>query len=116
MYEIKEMYGSIYCADESSGEILYEITEPAVLFSATPTPVVLKLGNKDKLESIYSKRLSDARAAGCEDLVADYVLADLPKDVDVLNRVYNNSGYLNVLFREHIEKLNFERGGGVADG
>lgn len=53
MYEIKEMYGSIYCADASSGEILYEITEPAVLFSATPTPVVLKLGNKDKLESIY---------------------------------------------------------------
>lgn len=44
------------------------------------------------------------------------MLADLPKDVDVLNRVYNNSGYLNVLFREHIEKLNFERGGGVADG
>lgn len=101
MYEIIERYGSIYCTEKYSGEILYELNEPAVIFSVMDkTYCIHRLGNKDKLNKHYEKMVERVRGTGAEDLLSEYFLADLPKDVEILNKVYNNSTYLGVLFKE----------------
>jgi hypothetical protein len=100
MYEIKELHGSLYCTDSSNGDILYELNEPAVLFSLDEYFTLHKVGDKEAVSAYYNKILAKAKAGNCLDLLEDYVLADLPKDVEVLNRVYNNSMYLKTLFKD----------------
>jgi hypothetical protein len=96
VYLIKELYGSLYCTDASNGDILYELSEPVVLFSLDGLFTLHRIGNKDSVTAYYDKIRERAKGT---DLVDDYVLADLPKDVEILNRVYNNSGYLSTLFK-----------------
>jgi hypothetical protein len=99
MYVVKELYGSLYCTDASNGEILYELEEPAVLFSLDKYFTLHRIGNKDSVSAYYDKIRERAKGT---DLVDDYVLADLPKDLVELNKVYNNSGYLRTLFKDLI--------------
>jgi hypothetical protein len=100
MYEIKELHGSLYCTDASNGDILYELNEPAVLFSLDEYLTLHKIGDKESVSAYYDKILAKAKTAGHPDLLEDYVLADLPKDVEILNKVYNNSMYLKTLFKD----------------
>ncbi|MNV55395.1 hypothetical protein D3C71_1476250 [compost metagenome] len=99
MFKIKEMYGSIFCTDSSSGDILYELTHPAVLFMGDlfdPNMMItiVRLGNKEDVDSFYVKRVEKATAAGLESMLEEYFMADLPLDAEILDKIYNNTGFL----------------------
>jgi hypothetical protein len=96
MYTVYEYCGSVYVKELSSGDILYELTEPAVLFmggdDTSDSILVVKLGNKDKVKAIYDKRCEKAKLV--PGLIDEYTYADLPLDVDLLNKIYNNGNAL----------------------
>lgn len=101
MYTIIEKYGSVYCTDSSNGDILYELTEPAVMFLYTEgsMPVISRLGNKEVVMEEYNSRTEKAKKAGLLDMLSEYYVMDLPLDVEILNKVYNNTGYLMTLLK-----------------
>lgn len=102
MYEIKEYMGSIYCFDVYSGEVLYDLSEPAVLFSADEFFTVHTIGNRENVLQAYNKRLDRLKGTGLEKYL---ILADLPKDLDILNKVYNNSMYVRTLFKDYVNPI-----------
>jgi hypothetical protein len=82
--------------DSKSNDILCELTEPAVLFlvdeyNGKLGVTICKLGNKDKVQAHYDKLSAKSKGLG---LIEDYRLANLPLDVDILNKVWNNGNIL----------------------
>jgi hypothetical protein len=95
MFTIIADNGLLFCTDSETGEYLYELEKPSVIFILDRHLTVVRLGDKSDLEYYYEKLLVESA-----DSVSGnkYVLADLPSDVEELNRLYNNSGYLPLLF------------------
>lgn len=104
MYKIEGIHGSIYCKDADMGDILYEIENPAVFFSWSPEMgeiCVHKLGDKSFVEKDYMnkvKKYTDARIS-----VNDLYLCDLPKDVEILQNIYDNHNVLAKMFKPLLE-------------
>lgn len=104
MYKIEELYGSIYCKDTDMGDVLYEIEEPAVFFSWSPEIggiCVHKLGDKSFVEKDYRNKVKKYTDAGIS--VNDLFLCDLPKDVEVLQSIYDNHNVLIKIFKSLLE-------------
>lgn len=99
LYSVYEYYGSIYVKDVDSNDILYELTQPAIIFMGANDPdgllVTVKIGNKDKVLAHYNKIIEKAKLV--PDLLEEYTYADLPLDVDILNKLYNNANFLKTL-------------------
>lgn len=103
MFKIEEKYGSIYCKDADSGNILYEIEEPTVYFSwnsELEDICVHRLGDKKFVKKKYDEDVRKYIDAGLSDVIEDMYLCDLPKDVEILQRVYDNNRSLMILFKE----------------
>ena len=96
MYTVYEYCGSVYVKDSKTGDILNELTEPAVLFLGSGDPdsciTVVRLGNKEDVKAVYDERAEQAKVV--PGLIDEYTYAELPLDVDFLNKVYNNGNVL----------------------
>lgn len=84
----EERYGSIYAVED--GEILFEILEPAV-FMDKDSGVIFKIGDKGIVKETFETDCAKAAGTGLSD---NWIWLDLPKDVDLLNKALNNTGYL----------------------
>lgn len=98
MYLVEEYCGSLYLKDASTRGVITELTEPAVSFSHYEGTFVLRrIGNKETVVSDYESLMSKAFAAGLEEMAQEYFWMELPKDVALLNNLYNNASYLSVV-------------------
>jgi hypothetical protein len=93
MLHFEEKHGSIYCMDDT-GNILYEMTEPAILFCKISFTKYM-LGNREDVDKYYNSQMEKAKGT---DLLDNHVMADIPLDVEILNKLINISGYARVLF------------------
>ncbi|WP_242247667.1 hypothetical protein [Bacillus cereus group sp. BfR-BA-01328] len=98
MYEYAEKYGSIYLFDER-GTVLFEMTEPAILFDRNFF-TCHKLGNKKDVEQYYEKCIEKCRVAN-SNLYEDWMIMDLPKDVELFNKLLHTVDYVQVFLRNH---------------
>ncbi|PLS19016.1 hypothetical protein CVD28_01025 [Bacillus sp. M6-12] len=103
MLTFKEKMGSIYLMDKDTEEIRYEVTEPAVLLDTTFF-ALLKIGNRDIVMSYYEESIAKCKI-GQTDLFESWVVMDLPKDAEVLDKILNNVGYLESFYQKVIESL-----------
>ena len=95
MYKVIESYGSLYLTDESSGEILHELIKPAISFSYNDGSICArKIGNYDKVKADFDAIHEKLEKAGLMDMAYEYLIMDLPKDIELLNKVYNNPQHL----------------------
>jgi ssDNA-specific exonuclease RecJ len=106
MAQFVEKYGSIYCVDEDGGSPLYEVSEPAILF-CTNMLVRIQLGNREDIDNYFKKQVQKHLLKG-SDMTDTWVLMDLPRDLELLNRLLNNSTYLEVYLKNIGFPLNIE--------
>lgn len=102
MYKVEEYHGSIYLRDADTNDILSELTQPAAIVMGWNDPdhmiTVVKLGNRDKIKSLYDKKCEAAKQV--PGLLEDYTYMDLPLDIEFLNKLYNGSGNLRTLLKK----------------
>ena len=94
----KEKMGSLYCMNEGD-VILYEVTEPSVLFSKT-LYTMHKIGNKQHVMHYYEECMEKCRKAA-SDLYEDWYVMDLPKDAELLNNILHRTGYMETFLKQH---------------
>ncbi|PES55517.1 MULTISPECIES: hypothetical protein [Bacillus cereus group] len=97
MYEYAEKYGSIYLFDKR-GEVLFEMKEPAILFDRNFF-TRHQLGNKKDVEKYYEECIEKCRVANST-LYEDWMIMDLPKDVELLNKLLHTIDYMQVFLRK----------------
>ena len=98
MLKFKEKMGSVYLMDEKD-EAIYEVTEPAVLFDKV-TFTVHKVGNKDVVQKYFDECIEKCKRAG-SDLYESWLLMDLPKDAEIMDKLLNNSGYMERFLKQN---------------
>ncbi|WCK57179.1 hypothetical protein PP175_28745 (plasmid) [Aneurinibacillus sp. Ricciae_BoGa-3] len=101
MRNYKEKYGSIFLMEDESP--LEEITEPAILFDKHSF-TVYKMGNREMVKRYYESSIQKSLASR---LYENWILMDLPKDAELLEKIAHNPGYLETFIRS-VVKLDFD--------
>lgn len=91
----REIDGSIYLVDRNV--IVEEITDPVVLFDGD-TLTVHKVGNRESVQDYISKVFKEPSVFPMT--ISSWRVIDLPKDVDILNKVVRHTGYIGHLLEE----------------
>lgn len=98
LWHFKEKMGSIYKMDDK-GNVAYEVTEPYVLFDRD-TFVMHNIGNKEQVEAYYQDALVKCRKHNV-DLCERWILMDLPKNAEELDKILQNSGYMETFLKKY---------------
>jgi hypothetical protein len=103
MLTFKEKMGSVYLMDKETEEIRYEVIEPAVLIDINMF-TMLKIGNRDMVMKYYEDSIVKCNT-NQSDLFEGWVVMDLPKDADILDKILNNVGYLETFYQKVMNSL-----------
>jgi hypothetical protein len=103
MLTFKEKMGSIYLMDKSTEEIQYEVTEPVVLFDGEVF-TMLKIGNRESVVAYYEESVKKCQQRN-SDLFESWILMDLPKDAEILDKILQNTGYLESFYKKVMANL-----------
>ena len=79
--------------------VVYEVTEPAVLFDKEHF-VMHKLGNRENVMVYFDQCIEKCKKANST-MYEEWMVMDLPKDADVMDRILNNTGYLERFIKEN---------------
>lgn len=104
MKQFKEKMGSIFLMNEKE-EIQYEVTEPAMFFDKDFF-VLHKIGNKNDVMNYYEACIDKCKNSGT-DLFASWVVMDLPKDADLLDKILQGFDLESILKNDLQIELNF---------
>ena len=99
MLSFKEKYGSIYLMDDNDTAI-YELTNPAILFDSQSF-TLLKIGNKKMVEDYFNDSIAKCKKVN-SDLFETWFLMDVHKDIEELNKLLQNTGYVEVFLKTYM--------------
>lgn len=84
---------------DGQGKTFNTVTNPAVVFDKS-TGTLLKIGEFSDMENYFTVSQAAYRNAGFIDMADDVTLMDLPRDQNVIDKVFQNTGYLLTLYKK----------------
>ena len=84
-------------------EVYNRVTRPAVVFDRE-TGTLMKIGEWEVMEEYFHKTQDEYRAVGYHEIADDVLLMELPNDQEIVDKVFQNTGYLKVLYTEATDK------------
>lgn len=83
---------------DEKGEVFNTVTHPAVVFDKQ-CGTLQKIGEYADMETYFNVTQAAYRKAGFPDVADDVTLMDLPRDQDIIDKVFQNTGYLLTLYK-----------------
>ena len=91
---------------DSKGEIFNEVKNPAVVADKSPRGnyIMLKIGEREDMEKYYDTVVSNFEKMKFPQFAKDLCLVDLPKEQEIVDRVFQTTGYIDRFIGENIKK------------
>lgn len=86
---------------DEKGEIFNTVEEPAAVFDRE-TGTLHKIGNRENIMAHFNVMTQAYRAHGFHDMADDVTFMELPKDQEILDKVFQNSGYIKRLYEQSL--------------
>ena len=78
---------------DEKGTIFNTVTEPAVVFDKA-CGTVLKIGQYENMDAYFSMMYTKYSTMGFQDEANDLALLALPKDQEIIDKVFQNTGFI----------------------
>lgn len=82
---------------DNNGYIYNEVSKPTVVFDCKDS-VLLKIGDRDKMEEYFDKIQNLYRIAGNNIMADDIVLMELPHDQEEIDKTFQICDYVGRLY------------------
>lgn len=89
---------AILIRDEKT--IYNSVKTPAVVFDKD-LGVLLKIGDYSEMEKYYEITTNIYKERSLNFMVESLILLELPKDQDIVDKVFQNTGYLKSYYEKH---------------
>lgn len=76
-----------------------KVTRPTVVFDKEDG-VLLKIGEYDTMRNYYDQIHGVYTQAGLHDIANELVLMELPKDQEIIDKVFNIAGYIKRVYKQ----------------
>jgi hypothetical protein len=86
---------------DAQGQVYNRVENPEVIFDSE-TYTLIKIGERDKIKAYYDDMCRKYKRAGFFDEVSHLTYMDLPKDQDIVDKVFNITGYIQTLYKKTI--------------
>ena len=96
MAHYEERMGRLFFMSDEG--VTYELTRPSVIFSKENYEVH-RIGSRDILEEYYKSAVEQLKEINSS-LYEQWVIMDLPKSADIVNRVMHVKGYMRSFLEE----------------
>ena len=93
-----------YLIRNAYGEVYNEVLEPTVVLDID-TGTLHKIGEYDDVESYYNELIEAYNSHGYFDQANSIALFSLPKDQEIIDNVYNNTGYVLTVYKNVINQI-----------
>jgi hypothetical protein len=90
-----------YRNKESQMETFSKVKNPAAVFDKADG-TLLKIGEKEFMEDYYKKIQGVYRQNGFHHMADDIVMIDLPKDQEIIDKVFQITGYIKRFYEKNI--------------
>ena len=100
-----KLYGEekLYLIRDEKGEVFNRVKTPTVVFDGKDA-VLYKIGEKEAMEDYYELCQKRYRSSGFHSMADDLVLMDIPKDQETIDKVFQITGYIGVLYKQVVQK------------
>lgn len=86
------------------GHVFNSVENPAVVFDKN-CGTLLKIGEREVMDAYFDKIQSRYRAGGFPEMADDITLIDLPRDQEVIDRVFQTIDYVGVLYKNMLKEM-----------
>lgn len=86
---------------DECGKVFNKVNTPAVVFDKE-SGVYHKVGEYDILKDYYDLAVKAYRTQGFPEMARNLVLLELPKDQEVIDKVFQNSGYIKTYYENEV--------------
>lgn len=90
---------------DEKGEVFNRVKEPAVVFDRE-TGTIYKIGEYEVMEEYFNRTQTLYRSQGFGDIADEMILMELPGNQQIIDRVFQISGYVKRLYEENIKTGN----------
>lgn len=84
---------------DGQGQTFSTLENPAVVFDKK-CGTLQKIGEYADMEDYFNVTQATYRKAGFPDIADDVTLMDLPRDQEIIDKVFQNTGYLLTLYKD----------------
>ncbi|AJD93309.1 hypothetical protein JMA_39910 (plasmid) [Jeotgalibacillus malaysiensis] len=86
---------------DEKGHIFNTLTTPAVVFDKE-AGVMHKIGEYDDMKTVFDMYQQTYRSGGFDSMADSIVLLELPLDQELIDNIFQNTGYIGNYYREFI--------------
>ncbi|PLS19403.1 hypothetical protein CVD28_03030 [Bacillus sp. M6-12] len=89
----------MYQIRDGQGKVFNEVVNPTVVYDSRDS-VLLKIGEKEVMETYFETVQNQYRAFGLHDVADDISLMELPKNQEEIDKVFQICDYIGVLHKK----------------
>lgn len=92
-----------YLIRDEKGHIFNRVKNPTVVFDGRDA-ILQKVGEKESMEDYFDSCQKQYRSAGLHAIADDLVLMEIPKDQETIDKVFQITGYIGILYKQVMQK------------
>lgn len=86
---------------DESGHVFNQTNKPTVVFDKS-CGTLLKIGDYADMLNYFNVTQAAYRRMGFHDIADDVTLLELPRDQEIIDKVFQNTGYLLSLYKQMV--------------